>query len=99
MTSGMKQSLHRITFLFLLAAGILEIIAFVFRPFEGYDSGPHIFWIIEWHKLSDAGISYARWLPDYFMGYGSPTFYFYPPLPYFISNLIYFFHSGFSPDN
>lgn len=34
------------------------------------------------------GVWYPRWLPNSFAGLGSPTFYFYPPLPYFLAGII-----------
>ena len=35
------------------------------------------------------GIYYPRWLPASFQGYGSPAFYFYPPLIYFFASIFH----------
>src|SRR5207253_3098586 len=55
------------------------------------------FWIGEWHKLWNTGILYARWMPDSFGGFGAPSFYFYPPLSFFLSSALYALVPGFSP--
>jgi len=34
------------------------------------------------------GAIYPRWLPDSFGGFGSPTFYFYPPIAFYLSGLL-----------
>jgi hypothetical protein len=94
-----SKRLHtKIILAILIAAGVLQVLAFLFRPFEGYDSPYHIFWIIEWSKLWHSGIMYPRWLPDYYMGYGSPAFYFYPPLTYFLTSTTSFISSSLPPD-
>jgi hypothetical protein len=75
-----------------------ELTAWAVFPFSGYDSFSHIFWIDEWHKMWQAGIFYPRWLPDSFHGFGAPSFYYYPPLAYVLSNILYLGLPGLSPD-
>jgi hypothetical protein len=82
----------------LFAAIVFELTAWVVFPFNGYDSYSHIFWIGEWHKLWQLGIYYPRWLPDGFHGFGAPSFYYYPPLTFFLSSALYLLAPNVSPD-
>ncbi len=72
----------------LIAIGF-ELTSWVAFPFNGYDSFSHIFWIGEWHRMWQYSIFYPRWLPDSFHGFGAPSFYYYPPLTFVFSNLLY----------
>lgn len=45
-------------------------------------------WADQFARQVQAGVPYPRWLPDSFRGLGSPTFYFYPPLPFWIDALV-----------
>ena len=65
-------------------------------PVIGHDSYVHLNWLDQFTRLREQGIAYPRWLPDSFGGFGSPSFYFYPPLPYWIASFFYSIHS-FSP--
>ncbi|GLV23523.1 hypothetical protein TomMM35A_33610 [Sphingobium sp. TomMM35A] len=42
-------------------------------------------WISHFGDQMAAGHFYERWLPESFEGLGSPTFYFYPPLAYWVA--------------
>ena len=79
----------RLAVLSLAIAAILELSALTVLPMNGFDAACHSYWIDEWHKLWNAGIFYPRWLPDSFYNFGAPSFYFYPPLSYALSSLIY----------
>src|SRR5690348_8590153 len=83
------SDIERIAIVSVLAAALLELVAIILFPFRGYDAYSHIYWIGEWHKLWAAGIFYPRWLPDSFAGFGAPSFYFYPPLSFFVSSTLY----------
>ncbi len=73
----------------LLASAFVELIANITLPFAGYDSYCQIFWIGQWHSMWNARILYPRWMPGSFAGFGAPSFYFYPPLSFFLSSGIY----------
>jgi hypothetical protein len=82
----------------LFVAIVLELLSWAVFPFNGYDSFSHIFWIGEWHSMWQAGIYYPRWLPDSFHGFGAPSFYYYPPLTFFLSSALYTVLPSLSPD-
>ncbi|HWF43463.1 MAG TPA: hypothetical protein VG537_02370, partial [Candidatus Kapabacteria bacterium] len=84
--------------LLLIVAAVVEVCAFIAQDFAGYDSPYHIFWIREWHKLWNAGILYPRWLPDSYHGFGEPSFYFYTPLTFFLTNVVYAIFTNVSPE-
>ncbi len=82
----------------LFLAIVLELLSWAVFPFNGYDSFSHIFWIGEWHRMWQAGIYYPRWLPDSFHGFGAPSFYYYPPLTFFLSSALYTVLPSLNPD-
>jgi hypothetical protein len=88
---------QRAAILLLIAAAVVEVCAFIAQDFAGYDSPYHIFWIREWHKLWNVGIHYPRWLPDSYHGFGEPSFYFYAPLTFFLTNVMYAIFTNASP--
>lgn len=55
----------------------------------GHDAANHIVWQIQFSRQFWTGDIYPRWLMDMHAGLGSPVFYFYGPLPFFIGSLIY----------
>ena len=63
--------------------------------FKGYDFKIHLVWSRLFFEEFSNGTLYPRWLSDAYGGYGSPVFYFYPPLPYFITLLTYWLFSTF----
>jgi hypothetical protein len=78
----------------VVAATILAICQHVFMalypfPLSGHDAHVHLAWIEEFDRLRDFGILYPRWLPLSFGGFGATTFYFYPPLTYFLGDAIH----------
>ena len=61
---------------------------------DGLNGMPDIRWHITWlqhfsQELAE-GIWYPRWLAGTNFGYGSPTFVFYPPLPYYLGSILKF---------
>ena len=80
-----------------LACGLVFIVSLISvlfgllnYPVIGHDAYVHLNWLDQFPRLFDQGIFYPRWLPDSFGGFGSPTFYFYAPLVYWIAGLLYF---------
>ncbi|NJN62638.1 MAG: hypothetical protein HC795_14995 [Coleofasciculaceae cyanobacterium RL_1_1] len=53
----------------------------------GHDTVWHSLWINHFSQQISDGITYPRWLAETNYGYGSPTFVFYPPLPYYLAYL------------
>lgn len=67
---------------------LLELIAPFVIDSYGPDGGFHIYWIQQFTKLVSEGVFFPRWTPESFWGFGSPSFYFYPPLTYYLASLI-----------
>lgn len=53
----------------------------------GHDTRWHLLWVNYFSKQLTDGVLYPRWLADANHGYGSPTFVYYPPLPYYFAHL------------
>jgi hypothetical protein len=53
-----------------------------------HSSPQNLTWASQFAEQVRAGILYPRWMPDSFDGLGSPAFYFYPPLPFWIDALV-----------
>src|ERR1035441_730047 len=78
----------------LLKAGfafliVLELIGPFVSNSYGPDGGFHLYWIQQFTKLNAEGIFFPRWIPDGYSGFGSASFYFYPPLTYYLASLIH----------
>lgn len=56
---------------------------------------------LTWHQGFSSqvmqGTPYPRWLPGSFSGLGSPTFYFYPPIAFYMSTLVHLVSFGYLP--
>jgi hypothetical protein len=53
-----------------------------------HSSPQNLTWASQFADQVRAGILYPRWMPESFNGLGSPAFYFYPPLPFWIDALV-----------
>lgn len=53
-----------------------------------HSSSLNLNWALQFAAQFRAGILYPRWMPDSFGGLGSPAFYFYPPLPFWLDALV-----------
>ena len=49
----------------------------------------HVARLVELDVALNAGQFPPRWAPDFGWGYGMPLFHFYPPLPYYLAQLLY----------
>ncbi len=78
----------------LLLFGIASALVFVFFAFTvqiiGFDGWIHLNWLDEFTSLVRQGEWRPRWLPHVFSGFGSPAFYFYSPLVYYLAAIISF---------
>lgn len=70
-------------FLHIPLAGLIALL--VPSPVVGHDSWLHLIWLEQFSALVKEGVLYPRWLHLSNGGFGSPTFYFYPPLPSYIA--------------
>jgi hypothetical protein len=72
----------------LLAAVVLLAPSLVLGTLITHSSHLNLTWATQFAEQVQAGIFYPRWLPDSFGGLGAPTFYFYPPLAFWIDALV-----------
>jgi hypothetical protein len=88
----MRPTLREVT----VALGLLLLWAVVLGlpllgtgfPVEGHDFWAHTTWGGHFARQFWAGDLYPRWLIDHNEGLGSPTFFFYPPLPFWLTALL-----------
>ncbi len=66
---------------------ILELIAPFVTTTYGVDGGLHLNWIHQFTDLISEGVLLPRWAPTGFYGFGAATFYFYPPVTFYIASL------------
>lgn len=75
--------------LVLAAAAILLLSpTLVLGTLVSHSSPQNLTWAKQFADQVRAGILYPRWMPESFDGLGSPAFYFYPPLPFWIDALM-----------
>jgi len=75
--------------LVLAAAAILLLSpTLVLGTLISHSSPQNLTWASQFADQFRAGILYPRWMPDSFDGLGSPAFYFYPPLPFWIDAVV-----------
>lgn len=58
-------------------------------PYPAHDSRVHEVWYSSFALQLWSGELYPRWLQNLDGGLGGPTFYFYPPAPYYITSLLH----------
>lgn len=72
--------------LLLVALAIVVLLpSFVFGPGATHSHLYNYIWTSQFGAAMASGDLYPRWLPGSFEGLGSPTFYFYPPVAYWLS--------------
>ncbi len=85
-------SSDRLAFVLVLIVSTISVLFGLLNyPVIGHDAYVHLNWLDQFSRLRAQGIGYPRWLSDSFGGYGSPTFYFYPPLVYWYASFLYSF--------
>jgi hypothetical protein len=79
-------------FLLLAALSLLLFLPVFLNPYlNGDDAAQHYWWSKEFiHELSK-GTLYPRWLSGAYEGRGSPTLFYYPPVPFYITSFFYVF--------
>lgn len=83
-------------FIIVVVGLILTLPALFYGIFDAPDLIPyHLKWSKHFAEQFWQGDLYPRWLMDMNAGLGSPTFFFYPPIPYYFTSL---FHPLFAND-
>jgi len=72
----------------IISAAAIGIVMAIGAPVNGDDASFHLHWIRAFYDLLREGVWLPKWVPDGFHGFGAPTFYFYPPLTYYVSSLV-----------
>src|SRR5258706_4376029 len=73
----------------ILAGCLLTLPIIIFGiPFHSDDSLLHTSWYIHFSEEFWSGDLYPRWLVGMNDGLGSPVFFYYPPIPYFLTSMI-----------
>jgi len=80
--------LARPLFLLALAAVALMLPSLVWGTLPSHSSLHNLTWAPQFSEQVLSGILYPRWLPESFDGLGAPTFYFYPPLTFWVDSLV-----------
>jgi hypothetical protein len=71
-----------------LAAVVLLAPSFLLGTLDSHSSPHNLVWAAQFSEQFRAGILYPRWMPDSFDGLGAPSFYFYPPLAFWLDGLL-----------
>lgn len=79
---------RRDAFVLLIVAVLLLAPSLVLGNLLSHSSPQNMIWAAQFNDQFRAGILYPRWLPDSFDGLGSPTFYFYPPIAFWVTALV-----------
>jgi hypothetical protein len=72
----------------LIAAALLLAPSLVLGNLISHSSPQNLTWAAQFADQFRAGVVYPRWLPDSFDGLGGPTFYFYPPIAFWVDALV-----------
>jgi hypothetical protein len=81
-------ALRHPAFVLAIAAVLLLSPSLILGTLISHSSPQNLTWAAQFAEQVRAGILYPRWMPDSFDGLGSPAFYFYPPLPFWIDALV-----------
>ena len=83
---------ERAAFVFVVVASLISVLfSLAGFPAVGYDANVHLNWLDQFTRITAYSIAYPRWLPVSNGGFGSPTFYFYPPLEYWVASFFRLF--------
>src|SRR6266404_2263834 len=76
--------------LIILAGCVLTLPIILWgAPFQSDDGLAHARWYIHFSEQLWSGDLYPRWLVGMNNGLGSPVFFYYPPVPYFLTSFIH----------
>jgi hypothetical protein len=84
----------------IIACGLMSIgLAVAGIPVLGNDAYNHLHWLTQFNELRQDGIAYPRWFGHSWSDFGAPSFYFYPPLAFFIMNAFSVLIAGWTADS
>lgn len=90
-----SQRINIIAILVIFSVGLVLILPTIaYGVFDAHDTLVHLNWANYFSQQLWAGELYPRWLLEMNSGLGSPTFFFYPPVPYYFTSLFYPFRFG-----
>ncbi len=78
----------RTALLLAAAAAVLMLPSLVMGTLPSHSSMHNLTWAAQFAEQLRAGIPYPRWMAQSFEGLGAPSFYFYPPLPFWLDALV-----------
>src|SRR5437870_450529 len=68
---------------------VLTLLVLIFGvPYLSDDGVTHAIWYTHFSEQLWAGDFYPRWLVNMNAGLGSPAFFYYPPLPFFLTSVL-----------
>lgn len=82
----MKRS--QIIIVILIGCVLTLLIILYWTPYQSDDGIIHASWYIHFSEQLWNGNLYPRWLVGMNSGLGSPVFFYYPPVPYFLTSLL-----------
>ncbi|MFI5000635.1 MAG: hypothetical protein ACHQK9_12220 [Reyranellales bacterium] len=88
MNFGTGMGGRRDPLVLLIAAALLLLPSLILGNLISHSSPQNFTWAAQFGDQFRAGILYPRWLPDSFDGLGSSTFYFYPPIAFWVTALL-----------
>lgn len=91
-TSFYKNNSTTALVLLVIFAGLLAVLPVLIGglPYFSHDGAVHAVWYSNFARQFWAGESYPRWLPAMNENLGSPTFFYYPPVAYYLTVPFYF---------
>jgi hypothetical protein len=75
----------RLIGLYALVAALVMLPSFIWGPGDSHSIKYNSIWVTQFGNEMAQGNLYPRWLPESFEGLGAPTFYFYPPLTFWVA--------------
>lgn len=78
--------------LFIICAAVIAVLPVLLGglPYFSHDGAVHVVWYSNFARQFWAGEPYPRWLSGMNEGLGSPTFFYYPPVAYYLTVPFYF---------
>ena len=73
---------------FIVIAALAVLPAFLFGPPLGHSLANNLVWLSSFDAGLWRGEVYPRWMPELWFGAGAPDFYFYGPLPFWVTSTL-----------
>ena len=72
---------------FIIVAALAIFPAFLFGPPLGHSLANNLVWLTSFDAGIWRGEAYPRWMPEIWFGAGAPDFFFYGPLPFWVTSI------------